>query len=187
MVNVDIAALAIKDLIAAFGVEEDDHTRDTPMRAARAWEAILGGYLENPADHLERTFSAPNDPGLVMVSGIRIQSMCAHHLLPFSGVATVAYRPSPGQRIVGISKLARVIQGYSRRLQVQEQIGWQTVTAIKERLNPSSAICQITATHDCMRLRGVQEPGAATTTVASQGLVLEHEWAMIDRQHRSHL
>lgn len=186
-IDVDKAANAVADLLTAFGVQIDDHTADTPMRSARAWAAILAGYQQDPADHLSTTFSAPNDPGLVMVSGIRIQSMCAHHLLPFSGVATVAYRPSPGQRIVGISKLARVIQGYAKRLQVQEQIGWQTVAAIKERLNPSSAVCQITATHDCMRLRGCQEPDAATTTLASQGLVLDHEWAMIDRQHREHL
>ncbi|AYD82001.1 GTP cyclohydrolase [Mycobacterium phage Saguaro] len=187
MIDVDNAALAVKDLLQAFGVPIDDHTADTPTRSARAWAAILAGYQENPADHLSTTFSAPDDPGLVLVSGIRIQSMCAHHLLPFSGVATVAYRPSPGQRIVGISKLARVIQGYARRLQVQEQIGYQTVSAIKERLNPSAAVCQITAVHDCMRLRGVQEPSAATTTVASQGLVLDHEWALIDRQHSQHL
>lgn len=187
MIDVDGAALAVKDLLQAFGVPEDDHTRDTPGRSAKAWADILSGYREDPADHLTTTFSAPSDPGLVIVSGVRLQSMCAHHLLPFSGVATVAYRPSPGQRIVGISKLARVVQGYAKRLQVQEQIGYQAVSAIKDRLNPSAAVCQITARHDCMRLRGVTEPDAATTTVASNGLVLDHEWAMIDRQHRSHL
>lgn len=186
MVDVDTAVLAVKDLLGAFGVPESDHTRDTPERSARAWADILAGYREDPAEHLATTFSAPDDPGLVMVSGIRLQSMCAHHLLPFSGVATVAYRPSPGQRIVGISKLARVVTGYARRLQVQEQIGYQTIHAIKDRLNPSAAMCIITAAHDCMRLRGVQEPSAVTTTYATVGLVLDHEHAMMRENHHLH-
>ena len=116
MVDIDQAALAVKDLLQAFGVPEDDHLLDTPTRSAKAWSEILAGYREDPADHLNTTFSAPRDPGLVVVAGVRLQSMCAHHLLPFSGVATVAYRPSPGQRVVGLSKLARVVTGYFRRL-----------------------------------------------------------------------
>jgi GTP cyclohydrolase I len=187
MVDVDAAALAVKELMQAFGVPEDDHTARTPERSAKAWAEILSGYQEDPADHLDATFSAPDDPGLVLVSGIRIQSMCAHHLLPFSGIATVAYRPSPGQRIVGISKLARVVQGYARRLQVQEQIGYQTTTALKARLNPSAAMCMISASHDCMRLRGVQEPRAMTTTYATIGLVLEHEHALLRETHNGNL
>lgn len=183
MVNVDAAELAVKELLDAFGVPQDDHTADTPGRSARAWAEILAGYTEDPADHLNTTFSAPPDPGLVVLSGIRLQSMCAHHLLPFSGVATVAYRPSPGQRVVGLSKLARVVTGYSRRLQVQETIGYQTVAAIMERLNPSSAMCMITATHDCMRLRGVREDTAATTTFAHDGLMLDREHTMVHDAH----
>lgn len=186
MVNIDLAADAVRDLLAAFGVDIDDHTAGTPMRSAKAWADILAGYLEDPADHLDTTFSAPADPGLIMVSGVRLQSMCAHHLLPFSGVATVAYRPSPGQSIVGISKLARVVVGYARRLQVQEQIGFQTIEAIKDRLNPSAAMCIITAAHDCMRLRGVAEPDAVTTTYATNGLVLDHEHAMLREHHMAH-
>ncbi|QWY84447.1 GTP cyclohydrolase I [Mycobacterium phage Knocker] len=186
MVNVDLAADAVANLLAAFGVEIDDHTADTPMRSAKAWAEVLSGYLEDPSLHLTKTFSAPHDPGLVMVSGIRLQSMCAHHLLPFSGVATVAYRPSPGQPIVGISKLARVVTGYARRLQVQETIGWQTVDAIMRVLNPSAAMCIITAAHDCMRLRGIGEPDAVTTTYATDGLVLDHEHAMLREHHMAH-
>ncbi len=186
MVNIDAAALAVKDLMAAMGVEIDDHTDNTPMRSAKAWAEVLSGYTEDPADHLDTTFSAPEDPGLIVVSGVTLQSMCAHHLLPFSGIATVAYRPSPGSRIVGLSKLARVVTGYARRLQVQETIGFQTVAALHDRLRPSGAVCMITATHDCMRLRGAREPDAATTTVASRGLVLDHEWALIHRAHADH-
>lgn len=185
--DADSAELAVKNLLGAMGVPEDDHTRNTPSRSAKAWAEILSGYLEDPADHLDVTFSAPRDPGLVIVAGVRLQSMCAHHLLPFSGVATIAYRPSPGQRIVGLSKLSRVITGYSRRLQVQEQIGHQTVTALMERLQPSGAEVIITAAHDCMRLRGVREDGALTTTYSAVGLLLEHERAAIREAHAHHV
>ena len=187
MMSPDAASLAIKDLLQAFGVPEDDHTRDTHQRSAKAWTEILSGYDEDPADHLDVTFSAPRDPGLVIVAGVRLQSMCAHHLLPFSGVATVAYRPSPGQRIVGLSKLSRVVTGYSRRLQVQEQIGHQTVAALMDRLQPSGAETIITAAHDCMRLRGVREDGALTTTYSSAGLLLDHERSAIREAHAHHV
>lgn len=186
MVDVDAAALAVKDLLQAFGVPEDDHTMRTHERSAAAWAEVLSGYREDPADHLDVTFSAPKDPGLVVVSGVKLQSMCAHHLLPFSGVATIAYRPSPGQRVVGLSKLARVVTGYARRLQVQEQIGYQTVAALMDRLEPSGAAVIISATHDCMRLRGVREDTAVTTTYATNGLLLEHEHASIREAHSGH-
>jgi GTP cyclohydrolase I len=184
--DVDGAALAVKNLLGAFGVPEDDHTRKTPQRSATAWAEILGGYTEDPGDHLEVTFSAPKNPGLVIVSGISLQSMCAHHLLPFSGTATVAYRPSPGQRVVGLSKLSRVVTGFARRLQVQEQIGFQVVDTIMGRLQPSGASCIITARHDCMRLRGVREGEAVTTTYAADGLLLDHEHSAIREAHLAH-
>lgn len=189
MVDIDQAALAVKDLLQAFGVspDESDHLHETPERSAKAWGEILAGYQEDPGDHLAKTFTAPRDPGLVIVAGVRLQSMCAHHLLPFSGIATVAYRPSPGQRVVGLSKLARVVTGYSRRLQVQEQIGYQTVEAITERLQPSGAMVIITAAHDCMRLRGVREDATLTTTYAHHGLLLDHEQAAIRDAHAHHV
>jgi GTP cyclohydrolase IA len=187
MVDTDAVALAIKDLLSALGVQESDHTTETPRRSAKAWAELLRGYGEDPADHLEKTFSAPDDPGMVIVSGVSLQSVCAHHLLPFSGVATVAYRPSPGQRVVGLSKLARVVQGYGRRLQVQETIGAEVVGAIMDRLRPSGAQCIITARHDCMRLRGAREETALTTTYANIGLVLDHERQMLREAHNPHV
>jgi len=186
-VNVEAAAVAIKDLLQAFGVPESSHTDNTHNRSALAWEEMLAGYREDPADHLDVTFPAARDPGLVIVSGIKLQSMCAHHLLPFSGVATVAYRPSPGQQVVGLSKLARVITGYARRLQVQETIGYDTVNAIMDRLQPSGTAVVITASHDCMRLRGVREPGSVTTTMADAGLLQDHERALIQMAHSEHV
>ncbi|MCC9181090.1 MULTISPECIES: GTP cyclohydrolase I [Mycolicibacterium] len=177
------AAEAVQELLNALGVDEGDHTRKTPQRVAKAWLEMLSGYREDPASHLDVTFSAPTNPGLVIVHGITVNSTCAHHMLPFTGHATVAYRPSNGQSIVGLSKLARLVNGYSRRLQVQERIGAQVVEAITERLQPSGAMCLITATHDCMRLRGVGEPDAATTTEARSGLLLDHEIALIHQRH----
>lgn len=180
---------AVHDLLTALGVDEGDHTADTPARAARAWKHILSGYDEDPALHLRTTFSAPQYPGIIIVSGIKLHSTCAHHLLPIQGRATVAYRPQPGQRVVGLSKLARVVDGYARRLQVQERIGYQVVEAIEQELRPAGAACIITATHGCMNLRGVQEHNAKTTTTAVIG-----EWissahpdlAEVYATHRSH-
>lgn len=186
-VDTGAVELAVKELLGALRVTCDGHLTDTPVRCARAWTELLAGYTENPADHLDTTFAAPADPGLVIQSGIALQSVCAHHLLPFTGVATVAYRPSPGQRIVGLSKLARVITGYARRLQVQEQIGFDTVAALSARLQPSGALVVITAAHDCMRLRGVRAQGSLTTTVAHAGLLLDHERAMVMQAHMCHV
>lgn len=167
MIDTETAAVAVKNLLAAFGVDEGDHTAETPARVARMWGDLLAGYTEDPAVHLRKTFSAPERPGAVIVSGIALRSTCAHHLLPFTGTATVAYMPRSGAPVVGLSKLARVVHGYARRLQVQERIGAQVVDALESELNPVWAACVITAGHDCMRLRGVREHEARTTTVAS--------------------
>jgi GTP cyclohydrolase I len=167
--DVPAAADAITQLLAAVGVNEADHTFDTPSRVARAWAEQLAGYLEDPAEHLGTTFSAPPDPGLVMVSGIRIVSTCAHHLLPIVGSATVAYRPAPSQKVVGLSKLARVVEGYARRLQVQERLGWQVADALQRSLDPIGAACVVTAAHGCMSLRGIGQPATVTTTHAWMG------------------
>lgn len=170
-VDQDAAVMAIIDLLDALRIPRNDHTADTPQRVAKAWAEALAGYDEDPCEHLRTTFPAPPDPGRVVVTGIRVASTCAHHLLPISGVATVAYEPSggPGARIVGLSKLARVVEGYSRRLQVQEQIGSQVVDALVAELDPNAAGCVITAEHGCMTHRGVGQIGTRTTTTAWSG------------------
>lgn len=167
----DKVADAVALFLDALGVDEGDHTEDTPERVAKAWRHLLGGYEEDPKQHLHKQFSAPENPGLVVVSGIRLASTCAHHLLPITGTATVAYRPKPGSNVVGLSKLARVVEGYARRLQVQERIGSQVVEALMEVLAPEGAACIITAAHGCMSLRGVQEPEATTLTIATGGSI----------------
>jgi len=179
----DEVETAVQKLLAALGVDEGDHTADTPRRVAQAWRDQLWGYREDPSEHLNKTFSAPEDAGLIIQTGIDIQSVCAHHLLPFGGTASVAYRPWPSQPIVGLSKLTRVAYGYSARLQVQERIGYQIVDAIQRVLDPRCAIAVLTCSHDCMRLRGVRSPASSTTTEAFIGRVSESDLALVRQLH----
>lgn len=168
MIDLDKVSAAVTDLLTALDVDQDEHTRDTPRRVAAAWAEALAGYIDDPARHLAVRFTAPSDPGLVVVAGIRIISTCAHHLLPITGHATVAYRPQVGDPIVGLSKLARVVEGYARRLQVQERLTAQVAATVADHLAPVGAGCVITAYHGCMTLRGVGQPESVTTT---------HSWA----------
>jgi GTP cyclohydrolase I len=184
-VEPDDAEHAVKLLLDALQVDEGEHTANTPARVAKSFKEQLWGYRETPEDHLQTTFPAPDDPGLIVQAGIDVQSTCAHHLLPILGHATVAYRPSRGQRIVGLSKLTRVVYVYSARLQVQERIGSQVVDCIMTMLRPAGATCVITAAHDCMRLRGVRSPLSVTTTVATRGELFPHEVALIQQLHLS--
>ena len=163
----DRATVAMAELLVAFGQPIDAHTERTATRAAKAWGHMLAGYGEDPRQHLAVTFPVEGDPGLIIVSGIHVQSTCAHHLLPITGVATVAYRPDRGGAVVGLSKLTRLVEGYARRLTVQEQMGQQVVAALAEVLNPDGAACVITAEHGCMTIRGVEQRGTVTTTVAA--------------------
>lgn len=182
--NADVAVEgAVRQLLSALGVDEGEHTAETPARVARAWREMLWGYNEVPEDHLDTDFPAPDDPGLIVMHGISFASTCAHHLLTFSGTATIAYRPHPGQRIVGLSKLARLVHGYAARLQVQERIGHQATAGIMRKLNPSGAMSVITARHNCMRLRGMREPAAEATTESRKGMWLDREIALIHRLH----
>jgi GTP cyclohydrolase I len=183
-VEPDTAEQAVKLLLDALGIDEGEHTADTPARVARAWADMLWGYKEDPAVHLLTTFPAPPDPGLIVQAGIDVQSICAHHLLPFGGTATVAYRPFPGQRVVGLSKLTRLVYTYSARAQIQERIGQQVMDAIDTHLKPEFAVCVISASHDCIRLRGVRSPSSMTTTVATRGRITAPDLALIHQLHR---
>ena len=180
----DPVAEAVADLLAALGAYDHEpvHTADTARRVAAAYRHQLAGYDEDPRDHLRTTFPAPHDPGLVVVSNLTVNSMCAHHMLPITGYATIAYRPRKDHPVVGLSKLARVLEGYARRLQVQEQLGSQVANAIQDELNPYGAACIITAEHGCMTLRGVMQKDSRTTTTAFTGT-----WATAlsipDREH----
>lgn len=163
------ARLAVAELLDALGVPQDEHTAETPARVARAYFELLAGYHEDPAAHLDRQFPGPADAGIVSVTGVRFTSLCAHHLLPFTGTATVAYLPRADAPIVGLSKLARVVEGYARRLQSQEVLGSQVADALVAKLDPLGAACIITSHHACMGIRGVRQPDAVMTTSSLRG------------------
>jgi GTP cyclohydrolase I len=166
--DVDLAAAerAAHDLLDALGVDvTDESVRDTPRRVARMYAELL-----TPAPFSPTTF--PNDGGydeLVVATRIPFHSLCEHHLLPFVGVAHVGYLP--GERIIGLSKLARVVELFARRLQVQERLTTQVARWLDDHLQPKGVGVVIEAEHLCMSLRGVQKPGARTVTSALHGLV----------------
>jgi GTP cyclohydrolase I len=171
-VTVDTARVerAISELLDALG---EDPSRDgllkTPMRVARMYEEVLAGFGENPADHLEVTFAADHDE-MVMVRDIPFASLCEHHLIPFIGKAHVAYIPGDDGRITGLSKLARLVDGYAKRLQVQERMTTEIADAIEAALDPRGVLVVVDAEHLCMSMRGVKKSGTSTITSAVRGL-----------------
>jgi GTP cyclohydrolase I len=170
--TVDTARIerAILELLSALG---EDPTRDglakTPVRVARMYEELFSGFGENPADHLEVTFAADHDE-MVMVRDIPFASLCEHHLVPFIGRAHVAYIPGDDGRITGLSKLARLVDGYAKRLQVQERMTTEIADAIEEALAPRGVLVVVEAEHLCMSMRGVKKSGTSTVTSAVRGL-----------------
>jgi GTP cyclohydrolase I len=167
-IDLEAAEAAAADLLRALGADLDDEgLRDTPRRVAAAYAELL-----TPKPFSLTTF--PNDEGydeLVLARDIPFHSLCMHHMLPFHGVAHVAYLP--GERIIGLSKLARVVELFARDLQVQERLTRQVADWLQEHLNPKGVGVVIEAEHLCMSLRGVQKPGSRTVTSALHGLVRE--------------
>ena len=160
---------AVRLYLEAIGEDPDrEGLRETPDRIAKMAREIFSGIGAEPKAHLERTFDE-NHQELVLVSNIPLYSFCEHHLLPFFGKAHVAYIPRKGM-VSGISKLARVVEGYSRRLQIQERLSGQIADAIVEKLDPLGVMVIIEAEHMCMTIRGVSKPGARTTTSATRGV-----------------
>lgn len=141
---------------------------DTPARVARALEECCGGLYQDPAELFEVSFDA-GCHDVVIVKDIPFHSLCEHHLLPFSGVAHVAYIPGEDGRVCGISKLARVVDVYAKRPQLQERLCAQVADAIEEHLHPLGVLVVIEAEHLCMTMRGVKKPGSRTTTSAVRG------------------
>ena len=146
-----------------------DGIRETPARVARMYAEVCSGMHEEPADHLFKTFDVDHDE-MVMVRDIPLYSLCEHHLVPFFGVAHVAYIPRRGGMITGLSKLARLVEGYARRPQIQERLTSQVADAIQRTLDPQGTPVVIEAEHLCMSMRGVQKPGAETVTSAVHGV-----------------
>lgn len=167
----DAAAVerAVRDLLVAIGEDPDrDGLRDTPARVGRAYAEMFGGLHMRAEDVLTTTFDMGHDE-MVIVRDIPMYSTCEHHLVPFHGVAHIGYIPNENGRITGLSKLARLVDVYARRPQVQERLTTQVADALVRVLEPRGAIVVIEAEHLCMSMRGVRKPGSKTTTSAVRG------------------
>jgi len=160
---------AIRSLLTAIGEDPDrEGLSDTPARVARSYVELLRGYDEDPGDHLARQFEEDHDE-MVIVRDIPFSSFCEHHLLPFIGTAHIAYIPGADGRVCGVSKLARAVDGYARRLQVQERLTVQIADVVMDRLHASGVLVVMEAEHLCMSIRGAMKAGSSTTTSAVRG------------------
>ena len=163
------AQAAVRELLIAVGEDPNRHGLiDTPARVARAYREIFAGLYVNPDDVLNTTFDEQHDE-LVLVKEIPMYSTCEHHLVSFHGVAHVGYIPGEDGRVTGLSKIARLVDLYAKRPQVQERLTGQIADAVMRKLDPRGVIVVIEAEHLCMAMRGVRKPGAVTTTSAVRG------------------
>ncbi|MDP8955082.1 MAG: GTP cyclohydrolase I FolE [Actinomycetota bacterium] len=161
---------AVREILLAIGEDPDRDGLDrTPARVADMYAEVFAGLEIDPGDHLATTFAADHDE-MVMVRDIALVSVCEHHLAPFIGRAHVAYIPSDDGSITGLSKLARLVEGYARRPQVQERLTTQVADTLERVLAPRGVLVVIEAEHLCMSMRGVRKPGATTVTSAVRGL-----------------
>ncbi|MER6958917.1 MULTISPECIES: GTP cyclohydrolase I FolE [unclassified Streptomyces] len=160
---------AVRELLIAVGEDPDrEGLRETPARVARAYRELLAGLTQKPEDVLTTTFDLGHDE-MVLVKDIEIVSLCEHHMLPFHGVAHVGYIPADNGKITGLSKLARLVEVFARRLQVQERLTTQVADSLMQILEARGVIVVIEAEHMCMSVRGIRKPGAKTTTSAVRG------------------
>lgn len=162
---------AVREILAAIGEDPDrDGLLDTPKRVARAYAEFFAGLHQHPGEVLSTTFELDHEE-LVLVKDIPFYSTCEHHLVPFHGSAHIGYIPSDDGKITGLSKLARLVEIFARRPQVQERLTTQIVDALMEHLQPKGAIVVIECEHMCMSMRGIRKPGAKTVTSAVRGQV----------------
>lgn len=168
-VDLPRAQAAVRELLLALGEDPDrEGLRDTPARVARAYQEAFAGLHQRPEDLLTSTFDIRHEE-LVLVRDIELYSTCEHHLLPFHGVAHVGYIPSKGGRVAGLSKLARLVELYARRPQVQERLTCQIADALVRHVRAQGVIVVVDCEHLCMSMRGVRKPGARTITSAVRG------------------
>lgn len=166
-------AAAVREILEAIGEDPDrDGLVDTPKRVAKAYAEFFAGLHQDAAEHLSTTFDIEHDE-MVLVKDIPFYSTCEHHLVPFYGSAHIGYIPGKGGKVTGLSKLARLVEVYARRPQVQERLTTQIVDALVEHLSPAGAIVVVECEHMCMSMRGVQKPGAKTVTSAVRGQLRE--------------
>jgi GTP cyclohydrolase IA len=161
----------VRELLLAIGEDPDrDGLKSTPRRVAKAYAETMAGLFVDPNEVLETSFDEGHDE-LVLVKDIALYSTCEHHLVPWHGTAAVGYIPGMDGRITGLSKLARVVDLYARRPQVQERLTSQVADAVMERLEPRGVIVVVQAEHLCMAMRGVRKPGTTTVTSAVRGIM----------------
>lgn len=162
---------AIRDLLVAIGEDPDrDGLRDTPARMARAYKEMFSGLHEDPTEVLSASFDL-NYEEMILVKDISVYSVCEHHLLPFYGTAHVGYIPGTDGTVTGLSKLARLVDGYARRPQIQERLTSEVADALMDPLGARGAIVVVEAEHMCMSMRGAHKPGSRTVTSAVRGVM----------------
>jgi GTP cyclohydrolase I len=163
-------AAAVREILFAIGEDPDrDGLLDTPNRVARMYAEICAGLHQEPSEHLATMFEADHDE-MVMVRDIPMYSMCEHHLIPFIGKAHVAYIPNRSGNVIGLSKVARLVDGYAKRPQVQERLTRQVADALEEHLQPRGVLVVMEAEHLCMSMRGVRKAGSSTVTSSVTGI-----------------
>lgn len=166
---------AVREILAAIGEDPDrEGLAETPARVARMYAETCAGLHEDPQHHLRITFDAGHDE-MIMVRDIPLYSLCEHHLVPFYGHTHVAYIPNADGRVTGLSKLARLVDGFAKRPQVQERLTTQVADAIEATLAPRGVLVVVEAEHLCMAMRGVRTPGASTVTSAVRGVFRDDE------------
>lgn len=167
-VNYDTAVRenAVKQLLRVIPTEDADREGllETPKRVAKMYEELFAGYEMDYHKILSKQFTVDGEPSEITVSDIQFYSMCEHHIMPFFGTMSITYIPKKGGKVVGLSKLARLVECFARRLQIQERLGKQICDALVECLDPARVKVEITAEHTCMTARGINKPGSQTTT-----------------------
>lgn len=172
--KVDLARIerAVREILLAVGEDPDrEGLQKTPGRVARSYAELMAGLGQDPRLHLRTVFHERYDE-IVLLRDIEFNSLCEHHLLPFTGRAHLAYLPDG--KVVGLSKLARLVEGFARRPQVQERLTTQIADALMEELNPIGAACILEAIHTCMTIRGARKPGSVMVTSALRGIFKEN-------------
>ena len=173
MVDQEKIKAAVKLLLEGIGEDVNrEGLAETPDRIARMYEEIFGGMDEDAGEHLSKVFTAENN-GLVLEKDIVFYSMCEHHMMPFYGKAHVAYIPDG--KVAGLSKLARTVEVYAKRLQIQEQMTGQIADAIMRHLEPRGVMVLVEAEHMCMTMRGVKKPGSKTVSIAARGVFQDNQ------------
>jgi len=178
---------AVKEILEAVGEDPNrDGLKETPSRVARMYEEILTGMNSDPGEHLSKIFAEDHNE-IVVLKSIPFYSLCEHHMMPFQGKAHIAYLPNG--KIVGLSKLARLVEGFARRLQVQERLTSQIADTLMQKIDARGVAVLLEATHSCMTMRGVQKPGSVMVTSAIRGhFITDHAardevWAHFYNRH----